>query len=181
MNAALTGHIVFSTLHTNDAVGAVPRLIDLGVKPQVLGPALSLVIAQRLVRELCPACRKPRTLGSAELAAMAAFVSALPDRVMKAPYANPTVFEPVGCTACGGIGYRGRISIFELFMVNESIEQAIYRNPTELELKALAKQQGMTTMQEDGALKALQGVTSFTEVERLTGPIPWLPGKLRNV
>lgn len=180
MNAALTGHIVFSTLHTNDAVGAVPRLIDLGVQPQVLGPALSLVIAQRLVRTLCPACKKPRALGAAELAAVSTFVGALPKRVDKTPYSSPAAFDSVGCVECGGLGYRGRISIFELFLVDENIEQAIYKNPTELELKALAKQQGMTTMQEDGALKALQGLTSFAEIERLTGPIPWLPETLRS-
>ncbi len=180
MNASLTGHIVFSTLHTNDAIGAVPRLIDLGVKPQVLGPALSLVIAQRLVRVLCTSCRVPIPLSPELLKRISAFVDSLPSRVDRAPYQNPVIFKPGKCNACGNLGYRGRISIFELFVVTEPIEQAIYKNPTQLELEALAKQQGMTTMQEDGALKALQGITSFVEVERLTGPIEWVPNELRD-
>jgi type IV pilus assembly protein PilB len=173
MNAALTGHVVFSTLHTNDAVGAIPRLIDLGAKPQVVGPALSLVIAQRLVRVLCPKCRVAQPIDASFRAKIAAFLTHLPARVDRAPYAAPSLYEPKGCEHCGNLGYRGRISIFELFEVTEAIEQAIYRNPTEIELKTLSRAQGMTTMQEDGILKALTGQTSLAEVERLTGVIEW--------
>lgn len=176
MNAALTGHVVFSTLHTNDAVGAIPRLVDLGAKPQVIGPALSLVIAQRLVRVLCPECRIARPPDAPLREKIASFLAGLPSRVDRSAYAAPTLYEPKGCTHCGNLGYRGRISIFELFEVTEAIEQAIYRNPTEIELKALSRAQGMTTMQEDGILKALTGVTSIAEVERLTGAIEWSRG-----
>ncbi|MBI5732700.1 type II/IV secretion system protein [Candidatus Jorgensenbacteria bacterium] len=174
MNAALTGHIVFSTLHTNDAVGAVPRLIDLGAKPQILGPALALVIAQRLIRILCPQCKTTKPNDSKFKTKAEEFLKNLPSRVDRTLYKQLSIYEPKGCDQCGSLGYRGRISIFELFVVNENIEQAIYANPTELTLTDLAKKQGMTTMQEDGILKMFMGITSQAEVERLTGPINWL-------
>ncbi len=177
LNAALTGHLVFSTLHTNDAVGAIPRLIELGSKPQTIGPALSLVIAQRLVRKLCDHCKKARTLTADEGAGIREFVSRLPKRVDRAPYEKPTLFEQVGCSLCGGIGYHGRTSIFELFSVSEEVEAAIYRDPTEIEMKSLAKNQGMTTMQEDGMLKVIRGITDRGEIEKLTGPLEWLQDK----
>ncbi|MDO8557114.1 MAG: GspE/PulE family protein [Candidatus Jorgensenbacteria bacterium] len=174
MNAALTGHMVFSTLHTNDAVGAIPRLIDLGAKPQVIGPAVSLIIAQRLVRVLCPHCKEKMEVSAVAKKKIEEFLSSLPKRVNSDGYKTITMAKPKGCEKCGGLGYRGRTSIFELFEVTENIEQAIYQNPNEIELKVLAKKQGMTTMQEDGVLKILQGITSKEEVERATGPIEWL-------
>lgn len=175
LNASLTGHMVFSTLHTNDAVGAIPRLLDLGAKPNILGPALSLVIAQRLVRLLCNHCKKEKSVDDSLKKALLEFINNLPDRVNKKKYKNFTIYEKGFCKACGGLGYKGRTSIFELFVVNEEIEKAIYRNPTEIELKTLAREQGMVTMQEDGILKVMEGKTSFEEVVRLTGPISWLP------
>jgi type IV pilus assembly protein PilB len=174
MNASLTGHIVFSTLHTNDAVGAIPRLIDLGVKPQVLGPALSLIIAQRLVRVLCPKCKVRREVDQKTADAIGVFLKGLPERVSRTDYAQPVLFEPKGCVECGKLGYRGRTSIFELLKVTEPVEQAIYTNPTEMQLKTLSREQGMVTMQEDGILKILRGITTIDEVERLTGKIEWL-------
>ncbi len=173
LNASLTGHIVFSTLHTNDAVGAVPRLLDLGIQPQILGPALSLVIAQRLVRILCAHCRVAAPLSKEDEARIAEFMKALPARVDRTPYAKPTVYAPKGCSECKNLGYRGRTSIFELFAITKPIEESIYKNPTELDLARLAREGGMTTMQEDGTLKVLQGITSFDEVERVTGPLLW--------
>ncbi len=173
LNASLTGHLVFSTLHTNDAVGAIPRLIDLGIQGNILGPSLSLVIAQRLVRVLCPKCKTKKETDEALKKRVNTFLTGLPARVDRIPYSNYTLFEPKGCTECGNLGYRGRTSIFELFPVDEKIEEAIYKNPTEIELKRLAKDVGMVTMQEDGVLKALLGITSFEEIERLTGPIVW--------
>ncbi|MBI2278784.1 MAG: type II/IV secretion system protein [Candidatus Brennerbacteria bacterium] len=173
LNASLTGHIVFSTLHTNDAVGAVPRLLDLGVPAQTLGPALSLVIAQRLVRALCPTCRAPVAVSKEEEDQIKRFLKKLPARVDRTPYAHPTVFAPKGCPDCKNLGYRGRTSIFELFPVTEAMEAVIYKNPTELELARLARDEGMTTIQEDGILKVLRGITSFEEVERVTGPLSW--------
>ncbi len=173
MNASLTGHLVFSTLHTNDAVGAIPRLIDLGVATNILGPSLSLVIAQRLVRVLCPAC-KAKIVPDDELKnKIQTFLKGLPARVNTSVYADYTIYESRGCDACGHIGYKGRTSIFELFAVDDVIEAAIYRNPTEMDLKKLAKENQMVTMQEDGVLKVLGGKTSFAEIERLTGTIGW--------
>ena len=173
LNASLTGHLVFSTLHTNDAVGAIPRLIDLGAKPQVLGPALTLVIAQRLVRLLCPNCKKKSELDEKTKQKIIKFVEGLPNRANKTFYKNFKIYEPKGCNKCGNLGYKGRTSIFELFLITETMEQAISKNPNEIELKTLAKNQGMVTIQEDGIIKAVLGLTSFEEIERLTGPLLW--------
>ncbi len=176
MNASLTGHLVFSTLHTNDAVGAIPRLIDLGAKTQIIGPALNLVIAQRLVRVLCPKCKVPAPVTDTQKEKIKKFMEKLPARVNKSDYDNYAIFGPKGCPECAGIGYRGRVSIFELFAISEKIEELIYKNPTELELKEQATNEGMVTLQEDGFLKVLKGVTSIAEVERLAGKIEWLEG-----
>ncbi|MEK7076934.1 MAG: GspE/PulE family protein [Patescibacteria group bacterium] len=171
LNAALTGHLVFSTLHTNDAIGAIPRLFDLGVKHQVLGPALSLVIAQRLLRRLCKECRKPASISDDIKGKVSRFLDTLPKRVSRAKYQSPAIFEPGACEACGNLGYKGRTSIFELFLVTDAIEELIYTQPTETEIKKKAREAGMVLMQEDGILKVLAGETSFAEVERLTGKL----------
>ena len=173
LNASLTGHIVFSTLHTNDAVGAIPRLLDLGIQTNILGPSLSLIIAQRLVRRLCPECRVKSEIKPELEKKIKEFISALPGRVAKENYKEISIYEAKGCERCAGLGYKGRISIFELLQVDETMEATIYKNPTEIELKDLAKKQGMVSMQEDGILKSFQGITSFAEVERLTGQIAW--------
>lgn len=167
MNAALTGHLVFSTLHTNDAPGAVPRLYDLKIKPQIIGPALALVIAQRLIRRLCAECKKKRPLTADEKRLIKKALAGLPERA--GGYEISNVFEPVGCEACGGFGYKGRVGIFELFAVDKILEALIYQNPTEMELKKLARSRGMVTIMEDGTLKALAGVTSLEEVWRAAG------------
>lgn len=177
LNAALTGHLVFSTLHTNDAAGAVPRLLDLGAKSQILGPALTLVIAQRLIRTLCNECKEPVPIDEATAASIEKFFENLPGRVDRKQYAERTIYKPKGCAACGGLGYRGRTSIFELFVVSEEVEKLIYGNPTEIDLKKQARSEGMVSLQEDGILKALRGVTSMEEVERLTGKIDWFRKK----
>ncbi len=174
LNASLTGHLVFSTLHTNDAVGAVPRLIDLGVKVNILGPALSLVIAQRLVRKLCEKCKVPIEISEETKSEIKKFIDNLPPRVDKSDYQTFQLYKPKGCKDCNNLGYKGRTSIFELFLITEEVENLIYKNPTELEIKEVARQQGMVLVQEDGILKALKGITSITEVERLTGSIKWL-------
>jgi type IV pilus assembly protein PilB len=180
LNAALTGHQVFSTLHTNDAVGAIPRLLELGSRPQTVGPALSLIIAQRLVRRLCTNCKKTLTLTPDQLNKFQEFLKSLPVRVNQKDFEKIQIYQAVGCEKCHDSGYTGRISIFELFQVGDAEEEAIYKDPTEIELKHLAKTQGMVTMQEDGVLKIIQGTTTFEEVERLTGPISWLPNELRG-
>jgi len=173
MNASLTGHLVFSTLHTNDAVGAVPRLIDLGVNPQILGPALTLVIAQRLVRILCPYCKIEKKISESLKEEIEKFLEQLPSRVDKKLFKNYKIYEAGKCDKCANLGYSGRTSIIELFVISREIERLIYTNPNEISLKELARKEGMVTMQEDGILKVLSGVTDFNEIERITGPVPF--------
>jgi type IV pilus assembly protein PilB len=173
LQAALTGHLVLSTLHTNDAVGAVPRLINLGVKPVSIGPALSLAIAQRLVRILCPDCKKAVSPDEATQAKIKKFLDRLPAKVDRAPYQKFTIYEPAGCTKCGNIGYKGRIGIFEFLQGGPDLEATILKEASEIALREVAKRQEMVTMQEDGVLKVLQGKTTFAEVESVTGEIGW--------
>ncbi|MEX1014493.1 MAG: GspE/PulE family protein [Candidatus Paceibacterota bacterium] len=171
LNASLTGHMVFSTLHTNDSVGAIPRLIDLGSKPNIIGPSLSLIIAQRLVRRLCENCKKEKEVSKELEAKLKKILSELPERVNKDDYKKFTLFDPVGCKDCNNLGYKGRTSIFELFEITEKIENLIYQNPTETDLKKAAEENGMTTIQEDGLLKIIKGITSIEEVERVAGEL----------
>ena len=187
LEASLTGHLVLSTLHANDAVGAVPRLINLGAKAVTIGPALTLVIAQRLVRVLCPHCKKAVVLSDDMKAKIAALLARLPAKVDKTKYqpgagaavggsggsAGYTVCEPVGCDQCNGIGYKGRIGIFEFLEGGPELEAAILKEASEIVLREIAKHQEMVTMQEDGILKALLGQTSLKEVEEATGEMKW--------
>ncbi|MDO8664687.1 MAG: GspE/PulE family protein [Candidatus Liptonbacteria bacterium] len=173
LQASLTGHLVFSTLHANDAVGAVPRLVDLGVKPTTIGSAVSLVIAQRLVRRLCSECKKAINPDSGLKSKIENFLKKLPGKINKAPYAKFTVYEPVGCVKCNNFGYKGRVGIFEFMESRPEFEEAVLKDASRVSLKELAKKQGMVTMQEDGILKVLEGVTTFNEVESATGPIEW--------
>jgi type IV pilus assembly protein PilB len=173
LQAALTGHLVLSTLHTNDAVGAVPRLINLGVKPVSIGPALALAIAQRLVRVLCPECKKVATVDDATQAKIKKFLDRIPAKVDRKPYENYAVYEPVGCAKCNGIGYKGRVGIFEFLEGGSDLETTILHEASEVALREVAKRQEMVTMQEDGVLKVLQGKTTFAEVESVTGEIEW--------
>ena len=173
LQAALTGHLVLSTLHTNDAVGAVPRLINLGVKAVSIGPALALVIAQRLVRVLCPDCKKSAATGDDVKEKVKKFLERMPAKVDRAPYANFTIYEPVGCTKCNGIGYKGRVGIFEFLEGGADVERTILQEASEVALREVAKRQEMVTMQEDGILKVLLGKTTFDEVKGATGEIEW--------
>ncbi len=171
--ASLTGHMVLSTLHTNDAIGAVPRLLDLGVKAQTIGPALTLVIAQRLVRKLCPECKKAVALTDADKAKYQKFLAGLPKRVDRAPYEAMTVFEAAGCPKCNGFGYRGRVGIFEFLKGGPEMERVVLEDSSERALRELAKTQEMVFMQQDGILKVLAGLTTLKEVEETTGAVEW--------
>ncbi len=173
LQASLTGHLVFSTLHTNDAVGAVPRLVDLGVKPATIGPAVTLIIAQRLVRVLCSNCKRESKIDPELSSKIKKFLEKLPDKVNKKQYEKSFVYEPVGCDKCNGFGYKGRVGIFEFMEIKPEFEEAILKGAPRMVLKELAKKQGMITMQEDGILKILEGSTSFREVEDATGPLEW--------
>ena len=174
MNASLTGHLVFSTLHTNSAPGAIPRLVDMGAKAPIIGPALNLVIAQRLVRKLCQYCKIPQEKVEPDLKEkIEAFVKKLPERVDKTKLADFKIFNQKGCEKCAGIGYRGRLGLFELFLMNDDIEALLPKGPTEVEIRKIALERGMVELQQDGVIKTLVGLTTFDEVERMTGPIEW--------
>jgi len=172
MHAALTGHLVFSTLHTNDAVGAIPRLIDLGVKPPVIAPAVNLLMAQRLLRKLCLKCAKKRSIKKEEIEIFKKILTGLPKRVdFKSEVNEKTeISEANGCKDCHN-GYFGRVAIMELFEINDETEKLILKSPAEVELKEMAKKTGMVTMTQDAVIKILESVTTITEAERIIGSL----------
>ncbi len=175
MQASLTGHLVLSTLHTNSAAGALPRLLDLDVEPGILSSALNLVIAQRLVRRLCKYCRKEILLNADQSEKIKKIVNDLPSRVKKPSLDNSIkIFAPNdgGCEKCNFMGYRGRVAIIELLEIDRDLQQAVSRRGKEmtvLEFRDLAVQQGMVEMLGDGVLKILSGMTSVNEVEFALG------------
>ncbi len=175
VQAALTGHLVFSTLHTNSASGVIPRLLDLEAPITSLGPALNLIIAQRLIRKLCEKCKTRVELTPETQKNIKLFTENLPARVDRASLNSKELYgAPTGensCAACEGAGYKGRIAIFELLLADEKIENLIREHAGEGQIAAFAKTQGMVTLQQDGLIKALSGITSFAEVESVTGPI----------
>jgi type II secretory ATPase GspE/PulE/Tfp pilus assembly ATPase PilB-like protein len=166
--AALTGHLVLSTLHTNDAASALPRLLDLGVKPFILAPAINAIIAQRLVRKICQSCKEEYALDKKLAARVQMILEGMPKT------ANPQIPKEIkfhhspGCSLCNGLGYRGRIGIYEIFTMNETIENLIQKQASTSEIRNQAIQDGMLTMAQDGLLKALAGVTDVEEVFRVT-------------
>ncbi|MDP3988612.1 MAG: type II/IV secretion system protein [bacterium] len=168
INAALTGHLVFSTLHTNDATGAIPRLIDLKVNYRVLGAAINIAIAQRLVRRLCDACKKeaqPDTATRAILEKGLAGIKQKRDEYDELVVSN--IYNPVGCSICNKTGYKGRVGIFEAIVIDESADTVITDSPSMSELADLQARQGMLTMAEDGILKIVTGISSLEEVTRV--------------
>jgi type IV pilus assembly protein PilB len=171
IQAALTGHLVFSTVHANEASGAIPRLIDLGVKSTSIGPATNLIIAQRLIKKLCPDCKEKTELSSDLEQKINKFIAKLPDRVEKKNYGKINIYKAVGCEKCGGIGYRGRVGIYELLKFTKEVEEILAKGGGEIEINDFARKEGMVTMQEDGILKVISGITTFEEVEKITGPL----------
>ena len=157
INASLTGHMVFSTLHTNTAAGAFPRMIDMGVEPFLIASAVAGVMGQRLCRRLCPTCRREVPL----------------DRTwydLADPPARDTVFEPAegGCDACSRTGYKGRRALFEVLEVDEDIESAIIKRENATQIQHISLSKGMKTLREDGWAKVFKGVTSVAEIRRVT-------------
>ncbi len=158
VQAALTGHLVFSTLHTNDAPSAITRLVDMGVKPFLVSASLQAVMAQRLVRVLCPACRVPYRANDVELRTLGL-----------EPGADIELFGKGGCEACDGNGYRGRIGIFELMVMDNTLREYTYRGEATGRLRDYARTSGgMSTLTGDGVRKVLQGRTSVEELLRVT-------------
>lgn len=158
VKAALTGHLVLSTLHTNDAVSAVTRLADMGLAPHLAAATLRLSAAQRLVRALCPHCREAVPLSELEAAGLG-----------RPELAGSNVFRPKGCVHCAGRGYRGRVGLFELFRPDAECASKIAAGVHEPELFALARSKGMRTLADDARAKCLEGVTTVSEVFRVLG------------
>ena len=155
INASLTGHLVLSTLHTNDAPSAVARLVDIGVQPFLVSSALRAVMAQRLVRKLCPHCKIPYELTEYETRSLNLDASQL---------SKATPMTSVGCEKCRGKGFRGRMGIFEIFVVDDEIRQMINRSATTLQIRHRTRELGMRTLREDGIRKVLAGLTTAEEV-----------------
>ena len=159
INASLTGHMVFSTLHTNDAPSAVSRLVDMGVKPFLVSASLRAALAQRLVRSICQNCKQPYEPPASELAVLG----------INAEQASKASFmQGAGCDKCGDKGFRGRKGVFEIFTVNQELEEMIYHNVSIVELRKKAREMGMRNMREDGFRKVLAGVTTLSEVMLVT-------------
>lgn len=170
IQAALTGHLVLSTLHTNNAAGAIPRLLHLGVNPALIAPSLNAVIAQRLVRKLCDNCKEEYTPAQETIDKIKAIVNSIPkNSSMTFPDKIEKLYRSRGCSKCNFIGYSGRIGIYEIFTMTLNIEKIILANVSTGDMLAMARKDGMITMEEDGILKALQGVTSLEEIRRVTG------------
>lgn len=159
INASLTGHLVFSTLHTNDAPSAVTRLTDIGVKPFLIASATRCLMAQRLVRKICPKCEAPTTPDKSDLLALGLD----PDKIK-----DPNFLAGKGCDKCNGTGHKGRFGLFEVFVVDDESRKMIVNKVTTTELRRRAREVGMRTLREDGARKAVAGMTTANEVLRVT-------------
>ena len=155
INAALTGHMVFSTLHTNDSVSAVTRLVDIGVKPFLVSAALRGALAQRLVRRVCQSCAQPYKPTAKELYTIG---------MTEQDIAGATPMKGAGCAKCGERGYKGRRGVFELFVITEEIQEMIYSGSNLVDLRRKAREAGMRTMREDGQRKVASGMTTIEEV-----------------
>jgi general secretion pathway protein E/type IV pilus assembly protein PilB len=160
INASLTGHLVFSTLHTNDAPSAVTRLIDIGVKPFLVASSTRALMAQRLVRKICKRCAAPHTPTDTELKSLNLDSSKVPN--------TATFMMGKGCNECGGSGYRGRFGVFEIFVIDDEARKLIYERVPSSVLRIRAREMGMRTLREDGIRKVLAGLTTADEVVRST-------------
>ncbi len=167
INSALTGHLVFSTLHTNNAAGAFPRLIDLGVNPKIITSAINVAIAQRLVRTLCPHCKKEMAPEVKEKEIIDETLNEISDKSYTEGLQTEKVWISGGCEKCNMTGYLGRIGLYEAIITDEKIEKIVRENPSEREIKTAARDQNILDMKQDGIIKVLQGVTSITELRRV--------------
>jgi type II secretory ATPase GspE/PulE/Tfp pilus assembly ATPase PilB-like protein len=155
VNASLTGHLVLSTLHTNDAPSAIARLVDIGIKPFLVSSSVRAVVAQRLVRKLCTFCRAAGELTEYEMSAL---------QIEPGMLKQSSVMRPIGCDKCRGKGFRGRMGIFEMFLVDDEVRNMINNNASTIALRQRARELGMRTLREDGVRKVLSGMTTADEV-----------------
>lgn len=167
INAALTGHLVFSTLHTNNAAGSFPRLIDLGVNPKVITSAINIAMAQRLIRILCPDCKKLVPLEGEKKDLIQKILGTITDKSYLENIQTEKICEPTGCKKCNFTGFKGRTGIYEAIRTNEKIEEVVEKNPSEREVKKAAIPQNILDMRQDGVIKILKGITSVGELERV--------------
>ncbi len=165
IQAAETGHLVFSTLHTNNAAGTFPRLIDLGVDPKLITSAVTLALAQRLVRCVCESCKKEVDIPESHKVLITEIIDGIYDRSEKVPVGK--IYEAVGCDKCNGTGYKGRIGLYEGIKTDGEIEKLLRENPSEREIKKVARAQGIPTLREYGTIQLLQGKTTLEELERV--------------
>jgi type IV pilus assembly protein PilB len=157
IEAALTGHLVLSTLHTRDAPSALGRLIDMGIEPFLVSSAVDCIVAQRLVRMLCKHCKRPQSVPEGVL--------------IEHGLAGAEPYEAVGCSRCAGTGYRGRLALYEVMSVSEPIRALILERSSVDDMVAVALSEGMQRLRDDGLQKVREGLTSIAEVERMTNSL----------
>ena len=169
IHSTLIGHILLSTLHTSNTAGVIPRLIDMGIKPFLISPTLSIAIAQRLVRKLCLHCRKKVKTKPGVKKIILKEIENFPLVIKKKIEfsVSSSVYEPIGCKKCHNTGYSGRIGIFEILEMTDQLSEIILKEPSELRIQEEARRQGMVTIKQDGILKVLAGLTSLEEVIRV--------------
>lgn len=167
INSALTGHLVFSTLHTNTAAGTFPRLIDLGVNSKIISSALNMAMAQRLVRKLCVDCRKQIPLDGESKVTINVILETIVDKTYLDGIDTAHIWEAVGCSKCNNIGYKGRMGIYEAIKMDKAIEEIVKNNASEREIELAAAPQNILNLKQDGILKVLQGITTLDELRRV--------------
>ena len=167
INSALTGHLVFTTLHTNNAAGSFPRLIDLGVNPKIITSAVTLAMAQRLVRRLCNECKKEFVIEGNDKVVVDKVLESIRDKTYTEGLNTTKYFKAVGCDKCNNLGYKGRICVYEAIRTNKKIEDAVESNPSEREIVKASLDQNILNMAQDGLIKMLQGITSYDELQRV--------------
>ncbi len=164
INAALTGHLVLSTIHTNDAVTTIPRLTDMGIESYLAASTLTLVIAQRLARRLCQECKKARKVNKADLDEL----SKIRADIVKLLKVGDSVYDSVGCNACNNLGYKGRIGLYELLEVTKDVREVIAKNVTADQLLSVARKNGLVLLMEDGMIKLRTGMITLDELVKVT-------------
>ncbi len=167
MQAALTGHLVFTTLHTNDAPGTIPRLTALGEDVSNIAPAINMIIAQRLVRKVCPACAKYETASPEKIEELKKELETVKEDVFTFPE-TIHLTQSVGCKECSFTGYKGRIGIFEAFLLDEEMEEHLYSSPSIVDIRKKAVEKGMVTIRQDGIIKLIERQTTLDEINRVT-------------
>ncbi|MFH1769558.1 MAG: GspE/PulE family protein [Parcubacteria group bacterium] len=168
--AALTGHLVFTTIHTNNAAGAIPRLVDLGLKSSTIAPAMNATMTQRLVRRLCKSCTQKKTITKEDLELLKKYLEPIQTELSLPQIGSKIELNyPGKCKACNGTGYKGRIGVYEMFEVDSEMERLIVESPISSSVETLAIEKGMITLLQDGLIKVLNGITSVEEILRVIG------------